>query len=89
MNTKHKTCFRNSPNDLEGPALLTSMVLRVQQLCLLAALLNWKIAIHMACMCAFITISIILISMSVLWYGDGAGNTADENSSVFSLIRMC
>jgi len=67
MNTKHKTCFRNSPNDLEGPALLTSMVLRVQQLCLLAALLNWKIAIHMACMCAFITISIILISMS--YYG--------------------
>jgi len=23
-----------------------------------------------------------------LGYGDGAGNTADENSSVFSLIRM-
>ena len=22
------------------------------------------------------------------WYGDGAGNTAEENSSVFSLIRM-
>jgi len=23
------------------------------------------------------------------WYGDGAGNTVEENSSVFSLIRMC
>jgi len=23
-----------------------------------------------------------------LWYGDGAGNTTEENSSVFSLIRM-
>jgi len=22
------------------------------------------------------------------WYGDGASNTAEENSSVFSLIRM-
>jgi len=23
-----------------------------------------------------------------LWYGDGAGNTIEENSSVFSLIQM-
>jgi len=23
------------------------------------------------------------------WYGDGAGNTTEENSSVFSIIRMC
>jgi len=23
-----------------------------------------------------------------LWYGVGAGNTVEENSSVFSLIRM-
>jgi len=23
-----------------------------------------------------------------LWYGDGAGNTVEENSIVFSLIRM-
>ena len=23
------------------------------------------------------------------WYGDGAVNTVEENSSVFSLIRMC
>jgi len=23
-----------------------------------------------------------------IWYGDGAGNTIEENSSVFSLIRM-
>ena len=23
-----------------------------------------------------------------LWYGDGAGNTVEENSSIFSLIRM-
>jgi len=22
------------------------------------------------------------------WYGDGAGNTLEENSSIFSLIRM-
>jgi len=27
--------------------------------------------------------------MLFLRYGDGAGNTAEENSSVFSLIRMC
>jgi len=26
---------------------------------------------------------------TVLWYGDNAGNTIEENSSVFSLIRMC
>jgi len=26
--------------------------------------------------------------VSVLWCGDGAGNTFEENSSVFSLIRM-
>jgi len=25
----------------------------------------------------------------VLWYGDSAGNTDEENSSVFSLIWMC
>jgi len=24
----------------------------------------------------------------ILWYGDGAGNTIEENSSVFSGIRM-
>jgi len=24
-----------------------------------------------------------------LQYGDGAGNTIEENSSIFSLIRMC
>jgi len=23
------------------------------------------------------------------WYGDGAGNTVEENSSVFSLIHVC
>jgi len=23
------------------------------------------------------------------WYVDGAGNTVEENSSIFSLIRMC
>jgi len=23
------------------------------------------------------------------WYGDGAGNAVEENSSIFSLIRMC
>jgi len=22
------------------------------------------------------------------WYGDGAGNTVEENSSIFSLIQM-
>jgi len=27
-------------------------------------------------------------SLLLLWYGDGAGNTVEENSSVFSLIRM-
>jgi len=25
---------------------------------------------------------------SVLWYGDGAGNNVEENSSIFSLIWM-
>jgi len=25
---------------------------------------------------------------SYTWYGDGAGNTVEENSSIFSLIRM-
>jgi len=26
---------------------------------------------------------------AVQWYGDCAGNTDEENSSVFSIIRMC
>jgi len=30
----------------------------------------------------------LLSSESQQWYGDGAGNTVEENSSVFSLIRM-
>jgi len=25
----------------------------------------------------------------LLWYRDGASNTVEENSSIFSLIRMC
>jgi len=25
---------------------------------------------------------------STYWYGDGAGNTVEENSSVFSLFQM-
>jgi len=29
-----------------------------------------------------------LLIVAVIWYGDGAGNTVEENSSVFSLIRM-
>jgi len=28
-------------------------------------------------------------SYHTLWYGDGAGNTVEENSSIFSLIRLC
>jgi len=32
------------------------------------------------------SISLVLIFS---WYGDGAGNTTEENSCVFSLIRMC
>jgi len=28
------------------------------------------------------------ITCSVSWYGDGAGNTAEDNSSAFSLIQM-
>ena len=28
------------------------------------------------------------VLLCVLWYGDGAGNTVEENSSVFSLIQM-
>jgi len=24
----------------------------------------------------------------ILWFGDGAGNTTEENSNVFSLIQM-
>jgi len=34
-----------------------------------------------------LTISMALISVTVR-YGDGAGNTVAENSSVFSIIRM-
>jgi len=30
-----------------------------------------------------------LLSMLLERYRDGAGNTVEENSSVFSLIRMC
>jgi len=26
---------------------------------------------------------------TVTWYGDSVGNTTEENSSIFSLIRMC
>ena len=28
------------------------------------------------------------VNLSFLQYGDGAGNTAEENSSVLSLVRM-
>jgi len=38
------------------------------------------------------TVIVFIIAMCTvivfLWYGDGAGNTVEENSSVFSLIRM-
>jgi len=30
----------------------------------------------------------IFVCLYMGWYGDSAGNTAEENSSVFSLIRM-
>jgi len=30
----------------------------------------------------------IWLDVISLWYGDGAGNTVEENSSVFSQIRM-
>ena len=30
----------------------------------------------------------LLMSLAVKEYGDGAGNTTEENSSVFSLVRM-
>jgi len=30
----------------------------------------------------------VLTITDVLWYGDGVGNTVEDNSSVFSLIRM-
>jgi len=33
------------------------------------------------------TFNFITVGM-LLWYGDGAGNTVEENSRVFSLIRM-
>jgi len=34
--------------------------------------------------------NIIVITTAITWrYGDGAVNTVEENSSVFSLIRMC
>jgi len=29
------------------------------------------------------------ITCSLSWYGDGAGNTTEDKSSAFSLIRMC
>jgi len=33
--------------------------------------------------------NVMLICVVLLWlYGDSAGNTVEENSSVFSLIRM-
>jgi len=31
----------------------------------------------------------VLHPVVAVWYGDGAGNTTEENSSIFSLIRMC
>jgi len=34
-------------------------------------------------------LSVLCVSLSaVTWYGDGAGNAVEENSSVVSLIRM-
>jgi len=29
------------------------------------------------------------VNGTVRWYGDGAGNIAEENSSIFSVIQMC
>jgi len=31
----------------------------------------------------------IILPSTVLWCRDGAANTVEENSSVFSLIQMC
>ena len=36
-------------------------------------------------LCFGLAFCVILYS---LWYGDGAGNTVEENSGIFSLIRM-
>jgi len=30
----------------------------------------------------------VYTGMETVWYGDGAGNTVEENSGVFSLIQM-
>jgi len=35
-----------------------------------------------------VTHSVLVLAVPALWYGDGAGNTVEENSSVFSLIQM-
>jgi len=30
----------------------------------------------------------VILTINIMWYGDSARNTVDENSSIFSLIRM-
>jgi len=41
------------------------------------------------CVCApYFLLHICSLVSIICWYGDGAGNTVEENSSVFSLIRM-
>jgi len=36
----------------------------------------------------FVLVLFAFVVLGDVWYGDGASNTIEENSSVFSLIRM-
>jgi len=42
-------------------------------------------AVHITVRCR---INIAYCGMETVWHRDGAGNTIEENSSVFSLIRI-
>ena len=41
------------------------------------------------CILYFSSSSVLMAIFKGMWYGDGAGNTIEENSNVFSIIRMC
>jgi len=96
---RRKTGLSHDKSQLAVATVLNLLAERVPATENLVSAIQEDVTHQHVCACLLIcTLQIFLIlaylvrknqdSYLVLWYGDGAGNTAEENSSVFSLIRM-